>query len=97
MSLIVAKKEGGNIYIVSDTKLTNPENLNRVEMVAPEEFSAIKIIIINPHISIAFAGEISYAKDAIAFCRNCNPDTGAFGDPTVLKKFGDVPDDLSTL
>ncbi len=34
---------------------------------------------------------------AIAFCRNCNPDTGAFGDPTVLKKFGDVPDDLSTL
>jgi len=32
---------------------------------------------------------------AIAFCRNCNPDTGAFGDPIVLKKFGDVPDELS--
>jgi len=38
-----------------------------------------------------------YNAGAIAFCRNCNPDTGAFGDPTVLKKFGDVPYDLSTL
>jgi BMFP domain-containing protein YqiC len=48
MSLIVAKKESNQIYIVSDTKLTNPNNLNRVDLVAPEEFSAIKIVNINP-------------------------------------------------
>ena len=69
MSLIVAKKQNNQIYIVSDTKLTNPNNLNRIDLVAPEEFSAIKIVNINPFVSISFAGEISYAKQAIATCR----------------------------
>lgn len=69
MSLVVAKKNGAQIYIVSDTKLTNPDNLNRVDLVAPEEFSAIKTIIINPYVSISFAGEVFHAKNAIAVCR----------------------------
>ena len=34
---------------------------------------------------------------AIAFSRTGDPATGDFGDAKVLKKFGDVPDDLSTL
>jgi hypothetical protein len=34
---------------------------------------------------------------AIAFSRTADPATGDFGDAKVLKKFGDVPDDLSTL
>ncbi len=34
---------------------------------------------------------------AIAFSRTGDPDTGVFGDAQVIKKFGDVPDDLSTL
>jgi hypothetical protein len=34
---------------------------------------------------------------AVAFSRTGDPATGEFGDAKVIKKFGDVPDDLSTL
>lgn len=34
---------------------------------------------------------------AVAFSRTGDPDTGVFGDAEVIRKFGDVPDDLSTL
>jgi hypothetical protein len=34
---------------------------------------------------------------AVAFSRTGNPATGDFRDATVLRKFGDVPDDLSAL
>jgi hypothetical protein len=34
---------------------------------------------------------------AIAFSRTGNPATGEFKDATVLRSFGDVPDDLSAL
>jgi hypothetical protein len=32
---------------------------------------------------------------AIAFSRSGDPATGDFGDAQVIRKFGDVPDDLS--
>ena len=34
---------------------------------------------------------------AVAFSRTGDPGAGRFKDVTVLKKFGDVPDDLSAL
>jgi hypothetical protein len=34
---------------------------------------------------------------AVAFSRTADPATGDFRDATVLRKFGDVPDDLSAL
>ena len=34
---------------------------------------------------------------AIAFCRSGDPMTGEFGDATLLRKFGNVPEDLATL
>ena len=34
---------------------------------------------------------------AIAFCRDGDPMAGEFGDARVLRKFGQVPDDLSGL
>jgi hypothetical protein len=34
---------------------------------------------------------------AVAFSRIGDPATGEFGDARVIKKFGEVPDDLSTL
>jgi hypothetical protein len=34
---------------------------------------------------------------AVAFSRTGDPATGDFGDAKVIKKFGAVPDDLSTL
>ncbi len=34
---------------------------------------------------------------AVAFSRTGDPATGNFSDATVLRKFGDVPDDLSAL
>jgi hypothetical protein len=34
---------------------------------------------------------------ALAFSRTGDPSSGEFGDATVVRKFGDVPDDLSVL
>jgi hypothetical protein len=34
---------------------------------------------------------------AVAFSRTGDPDVGAFDDAVVLKKFGEVPTDLSML
>jgi hypothetical protein len=34
---------------------------------------------------------------AVAFSRTGDPATGDFGDAKIIKKFGDVPDDLSAL
>jgi hypothetical protein len=34
---------------------------------------------------------------AVAFSRTGDPATGDFSDAKVMKKFGDVPDDLSAL
>ncbi|MET4842551.1 hypothetical protein ABIF62_003046 [Bradyrhizobium japonicum] len=34
---------------------------------------------------------------AIAFSRSGDPATGDFGDAKLIRKFGDVPDDLSAL
>jgi hypothetical protein len=34
---------------------------------------------------------------AVAFSRSGDPATGEFGDATVIRKFGDVPNDLSAL
>ena len=34
---------------------------------------------------------------AVAFSRTGDPATGEFGDAKVIRKFGEVPDDLSTL
>jgi hypothetical protein len=34
---------------------------------------------------------------AVAFSRTGDPATGVFSDATVIRKFGEVPDDLSAL
>jgi hypothetical protein len=34
---------------------------------------------------------------AVAFSRTGDPATGDFGDAKIIRKFGEVPDDLSTL
>jgi hypothetical protein len=34
---------------------------------------------------------------AVAFSRTGDPATGDFGDAMIIRKFGDVPDDLSAL
>jgi hypothetical protein len=34
---------------------------------------------------------------AVAFSRTGDPATGNFSDAKVIRKFGDVPDDLTTL
>jgi hypothetical protein len=34
---------------------------------------------------------------AIAFSRSGDPATGDFSDAKLIRKFGDVPDDLNTL
>ena len=72
MSLIVAKRDGNNIYIVSDTKLTYSSEVRghtQLKTAAPNE-GVIKCIIINECLCISYAcDDISEAEKAIKKCR----------------------------
>jgi hypothetical protein len=54
----------------------------------------------NPNAAVMKAEALSRKAGhvgAVAFSRTGDPATGDFGDATVIRKFGDVPDDLSAL
>jgi hypothetical protein len=68
MSLLVAKLERDNLFIVSDTKLTYPENQDSKTVSNPKD-GVVKVSILNPNIFIAFAGDVEAADKAIAECR----------------------------
>jgi len=54
----------------------------------------------NPNAAVMKAEALSRKPSivgAIAFSRSGDPATGDFGDATVIRKFGEVPDDLSAL
>lgn len=64
MSLIVAKRDGSNLIIVSDTKLTDESEEFIRQQFDPTE-GVLKTIFINNNICISFAGGIEYANDAL--------------------------------
>ena len=54
----------------------------------------------NPNAAVMRAEALSRKPGhvgAVAFSRTGDPSTGDFGDAQVIKKFGQVPDDLSAL
>jgi hypothetical protein len=54
----------------------------------------------NPNAAVMRAEALSRKEGhvgAVAFSRTGDPATGDFSDAKVIKKFGDVPDDLSAL
>lgn len=54
----------------------------------------------NPNAAVTKAEALSRKAGnvgALAFSRTGDPSTGDFGDATVIRKFGEVPEDLSTL
>jgi hypothetical protein len=54
----------------------------------------------NPNAAVMRAEALSRREGnvgAVAFSRTGDPATGDFGDAKVIQKFGNVPDDLSTL
>jgi hypothetical protein len=54
----------------------------------------------NPNAAVMRAEALSRKEGyvgAVAFSRTGDPATGDFSDATVIRKFGDVPDDLSAL
>jgi len=54
----------------------------------------------NPNAAVMRAEALSRKEghvSAVAFSRTGDPATGDFGDAKVIRKFGEVPDDLSAL
>ena len=54
----------------------------------------------NPNAAVMRAEALSRKEGhvgAVAFSRNGDPSTGDFSDAKLIRKFGDVPDDLSAL
>jgi hypothetical protein len=64
MSLIVARQDGNQILIVSDTKLTYPDHEIKDQKTNPSE-GIIKTIILSDNQCISFAGEVVYAEQAL--------------------------------
>jgi hypothetical protein len=62
MSLIVARKDGSSLAVVSDTKLTYPDE-TRTQKTNPAD-GIVKTIILNSNLCISFAGEIDIAEKA---------------------------------
>jgi hypothetical protein len=55
---------------------------------------------LSPNVAVMRAEALSRKEGhigAVAFSRTGDPATGDFGDAEIIKSFGDVPDDLSTL
>ena len=55
---------------------------------------------LNPNAAVMRAEALSHKQGhvgAVAFSRTGDPATGVFSDAKVIRKFGDVPDDLSAL
>ena len=55
---------------------------------------------LNPNAAVMRAETLARKEGyvgAVAFSRTGDPATGDFRDAKVIRKFGDVPDDLSTL
>jgi hypothetical protein len=64
--------------------------------VAPDE----PVECFSPNAAVMHADMLSRNEGhigAVAFSRTGDPATGDFGDATTIRKFGDVPDDLSAL
>jgi hypothetical protein len=55
---------------------------------------------LNPNAAVMRAEALSRKEGhigAVAFSRTGDPAVGDFGDAKIIRKFGDVPDDLSAL
>jgi hypothetical protein len=59
---------------------------------SPWSASILRPVVVRAEALLSTAGHV----DAIAFSRTGDP-AGDFSDATVIRKFGDVPDDLSAL
>ena len=83
MSLIIARIEGNNLGIVSDTKLTYPFHETKNFKTSPLD-GVLKTIILNENLSISFAGEVEYAELALKEINECIQITTVI---QVLEKF----------
>jgi hypothetical protein len=63
MSLIVARQVNDDIYIVGDTKFSQPDNSDWSR--SRQYLGGLKAVILNPGLCVCFAGTIHYAQDAI--------------------------------
>ena len=60
LTLVVARVFNEKIVIFADTKVSDPSNSKRSPLQG-----VLKIVILNPHLAIAYAGVIDYAEAAI--------------------------------
>jgi len=64
MSIVVARQDGNEIAIMSDTKLTYPNHEIKSQKTNPSE-GIIKTVILSPNQCISFAGVVEFAEAAL--------------------------------
>lgn len=69
MSLIVARKDGNKLCVVSDTKLTYPNHETKRLKTSPID-GIVKTIILHDNLCVSFAGEIEQAELAFKAIKN---------------------------
>jgi tetratricopeptide (TPR) repeat protein len=75
MSLVVARKIDTKVLILSDTKLTYSGQVTFNRNNGHPLDGTIKTLIIDRSLSISFAGEISFAEEAMKLLGKCNSTT----------------------
>lgn len=68
MTLVVARKSGNQLAIVSDTKLSDYQDALRLKQ-NPKD-GAIKSVIINDNLCVCFSGKIDFAFEALKSIQN---------------------------
>jgi hypothetical protein len=63
MTLVVARQIDGDIYFVADTKFSAVEHMSTSS--ADQYIGGLKLVILNPAVCVAFAGNTAIAQDAI--------------------------------
>jgi hypothetical protein len=65
LSLIICRKEKDTLLIVSDTKLTYPDDNYPNKQTGHPSDGIIKTIIVNPNLCVSFSGDIEPAEEGI--------------------------------
>lgn len=60
MTLVVAKKDADDLFMVADSKLNDPKTIENNPLK-----SILKIAILNPLVTLAYAGVVHYAESVI--------------------------------
>lgn len=85
MTLIISQIIDGNMFVESDSKVTDPEGA-----LSDRFCSVLKTVILHPNICLSYAGRIDYAEKAVGECIEFIKNNKPFNILQILKILVDI-------